>query len=53
MGIEAAVTNLNGGKVCTVITEKAVLATKDNLTQAKAQLVTATPDQRYWDSCFK
>lgn len=53
MGVEAAVKHLKGGSVCSVITEKGVFITKDNLTQAKPLLSSATPDQRYWDSCFK
>ncbi len=52
MGIEALVMKLKGKKVCSVITEKAVTVTKDNVTTVKPQLITATPDQRYWDSCF-
>jgi ribose transport system substrate-binding protein len=52
MGIEAAVKNLKGAKVCSVITEKGLFVTKDNFAQAKDLLNSAAPAQRYWESCF-
>ena len=52
MGVEAAMKGLKGGKVCSVITEKGLFVSKDNLTEARGLLNSASPAQRYWESCF-